>query len=77
MTSHTLAKMLLEKPDMPVELHVGTPKDTFIGDVGDCDTRVGEIDMESAEARGLTHIEPGPCMVLRGWQSSEKWDDED
>lgn len=68
MTSHELAHALLAGPDAPVELHVGDPHDTYVGDPGDCGVRVGTLDTESARARGLP---AGPVVVLHGWMSSE------
>ncbi len=77
MTAHELARALLEGPDHLVELHVGDPKDTYCGDIGDVLIREGTIDVEAARARGDDETQPGPCVVLRSWQSSEVGDDED
>lgn len=77
MTAHELARQLLAGPDVPVELGVGSPKDTFIGDVGDVTITVQEIDVETAELRGYPDTKPGQCVHLRGWQSSESGGDED
>lgn len=77
MTSHELAKKLLEGPDLPVELKVGGPKDTYIGDVGDADVSIGEIDVESMKARGYPDTQPGQCVHIGGWMSSEQYDEDD
>ncbi len=72
MTSHELAQQLLAGPNLPVELHVATPHDTYIGDLGECTISVGIIDVEGAALRGYPGTQPGQCLVLRGWQSSEE-----
>lgn len=77
MTSHELARQLLELPDLPVKLSVGDPKDTFVGDVGDCKVKVGEIDVETATLRGYPDMKPGQCVMLTAWQSSEEGDGDD
>lgn len=74
MTSHELARQLLTGADLPIELHVGTPHDTEIADLGDCSVALGTIDVESAVLRGYEDTQPGQCIVLRGWRSSEESD---
>jgi len=71
-SSHALARELLKHPDLPVELHVGSPNDSYISDAGDCSLQVGPIDVESMHLRGYPEQTAGDCIVLRGWMSSEE-----
>lgn len=70
MTSHELARQLLDHPDLPIELFVYSPNDGWSADVGDCKVKIDDIDTESASARGYD-IKPGKCIRLSGWMSSE------
>ena len=77
MTAYELARKLLAGDDLPVELHVGTPQfDIVTADLGDCSVELGTIDVESAILRGYKDTQPGQCVMLRGWQSSEEPEDE-
>lgn len=77
MTSHELARQLLAHPDLPVEMVIVAPKDTMIGDLGDVTVGVGGINVEAAHARGFPDVQPGNCITLRSWESSEETPDED
>jgi len=75
LTSHELAHLLLNDLDLPVQIEVGTPHDTIVGDLGDVSIIIETIDVEGAMARGFHDTKPGKCVVLRSWMSSE--DDEE
>ncbi len=77
MTSHELARQLLERPDLPLELQVADSKDGYVGDLGDVTINIGKVDTALAQARGFHDTKPGDCIVLRAWQSSEETPDED
>ena len=77
MTSHELAKKLLEQPDAPVEIRITSPHDGFTADTGDCVVELSDIDVGLARSRGYQHTQPGKCVVVRGWMSSEENEDED
>jgi hypothetical protein len=75
MTSHQLARQLLDGPDVPVILAVGSPieSDTLVSDTDDDVKVLYKIEPQDAMVgRGYDQHPERQVVQLRGWMSSDE-----